>query len=1207
MRRKTWGSIFCAVAAALCLSTFALGQDSSGSLSGTVKDSSGGVVPGATVTVTDTTQKKVVRTVTTNGDGEFSVPNLPVGRYDVAIEAPNFKKSVNTDIKLDVGQRRSVPVTLEAGQVNETVTVEADPVAVDVSSAESGTVINGDQVRELAVNTRNFVGLVTLAPGVTYDNENSDNLYTGTNNPESQSIQRNLISVNGGRATSNTFTVDGADVTDRGSNLTVQAYPSLDSIGEFKVKKQYSAEAGASGGGQVNIITRAGGSSFHGSFYEFIRNEAFNANYFTFNSTAPLGRDEEGKAKRRPFRYNDYGYTVSGPVYFLKFGERDPGDWFGKWDKTFFFFSQEFKKISVYPNLQSTVPTAAMKTGVFPVDICLSASSSTTCTSVLPAGTPISSMTTVSTVAKAYVNQIYNNIPNPNNATNPVRLDFPALNTSDFRQEVIKVDHSFTDKLTASYRYQRDTIPTVDADGSLGARSNQPFVNRMESESPGRTHTASFNYVARPNLLIDGRYTYGYGAILTKTIGLLAKDVSTIPVQLPYANERDIVPTISYVSALSNLQGFSNYNNFSWKQNFASNLTWTFGNHQIKFGGQYSMYRKNENAIAGSNQGNFSAFNNTDLSVATAASVRAPGVANTTANSVYQNWANFLMGKNVTFTQSKLDLEADLRQKNFETYIQDDWKAFKNLTLLYGVRYSYFGAPYDANGHLSNFDPALWTAAAAPRVTGAGNRLAETGKNYCNGFIVNAQNYTTGLPVYNCTPTASPYGKYVYQADKLDFAPRVGLSWDPFGDAKTAVRAGYGIYYDQVSGNQALLIIGLNPPYQETCTVTKTTFDQPVPGNNCTTPVFSSTAASIRGIQTDWKQPYVQQWSLDVQHLLTKKTFVSVGYFGSRGVHLNGHTEYNNLKPGVAATIQCAQGAATLQDTPAPATVLCQTPGTAYTATPAILDQVRPYRGYRSISVLETRYNSNYHSLQAQFQHRFSGASQFNANYTWSKSLTDNQTSFINHAPQDNSNIHADYGRSPLDRTLVLNFNWVYELPFFNKQEGLVGKLLGGWQWSGIASYQTGTPTSLTSATYDPGGIGFIPSAVAGGRPNLLCDPNNAPRTVDYWFNASCFAVQNATGIQNVAGTTPRGVIEGPPLKKVDFTFAKNIQFTETIKLQLRAEAFNVFNITNFRLPATIARNSATNIVQIAPGDERGIIALFRDPRTMQFAAKLYW
>ncbi|MEQ1763580.1 MAG: TonB-dependent receptor [Pyrinomonadaceae bacterium] len=1200
MLRKYLEYAIAVMVACSCFGAVVLAQNVTGTIVGTVRDSSGGAVPGATVTIEDATRRGViVRSLTTDGSGEYSAPNLPAGIYIVNVEAANFKKSVNTDIKLDVSQRRSVEVTLEAGRIDEVVTVEADPVAVDLTSAASGSLINGDQVRELAVNTRNFVGLVTLAAGVTYDNENSDNLYAGTNNPESQSIQRNLISVNGGRATSNTFTVDGADVTDRGSNLTVQAYPSLDSIGEFKVKKQYSADTGASAGGQVDIITRAGGSDFHGSFYEFIRNEAFNANYRTTNSnpTAQFGRDENGKAKRRPFRYNDFGWTVSGPIYFLKFGERDPGDWFGKWDKTFFFFSQEFRKITVFPSLQSTVPSAALKTGVFPIDICLSASSSTTCTNILPAGTPISTMTPLSTVAQSYVSEIWNNVPNPNSgiATTPLRLDFPTFNESEFRQEVIKADHSFTDKLTASYRYQRDKIPTTDADGSLGTRPGIPFTNTMESDSPGRAHTASFNYVAAPNLLIDGRYTYGYGAIFTKSVGLLAKDVSNIPVQLPYASQRDVVPTVTILN-FSNLTGFSNYDNFSWKQNFAGNVTWTLGNHQVRFGGMYSSYRKNENAIAGSNQGAFSAFNNTDLAVATAASVRATGVANTTVNNTYQSWANFLMGKNVSFTQSKLDITADLRQQNWEGYVQDDWRARSNLTLLMGVRYSYFGAPYDKNGHLTNFDPALWNPAAAPRVRGNGDRIAEAGKNYCNGLIANSQNYSTGLPVYNCTPTVSPWGKYVYDAPKANFAPRVGLSWDPFGTAKTVIRSGYGIYYDQVSGNQALLIIGLNPPYQETCTVTKTTFDQPVPGNNCTTPVFSNVAASIRGIQTDWKQPYVQQWSLDMQHLLTKKTFVSVGYYGSKGVHLNGHTEYNNLLPGVAATTQCATGTQTLQDAN-PTTTFCQPPGTAYTATPAILDQVRPYRGYRSISVLETRYDSNYHGLQANFQHRFSGASQFNANYTWSKSLTNNQTSYFNHAPQSNSNIDAEYGRSPLDRAHVFNVNWVYELPFFDKQNGLAGKLLGGWQFNAIASYQTGTPTTITSASYDPGGVGFIPSIIAGGRPNLLCDPNAAAHTAEQWFNPACFSEQLSTGISNTAGTSPRSVIIGPPVQKIDITFAKNFQFTEHVKLQLRAEAFNVFNITNYRLAPTISRTTAG----------LGQITLFRDPRTMQFAAKLYW
>lgn len=1206
LRKMTY--VLCVALAICSLSVLpALGQEITGSIVGTVKDGNGAAVAGATVTAKIPSQSnQSVRTVVTNEEGVFSIPNVAVNVYSITIEAANFKKYVQTDIKIDIGQRRSLEIALEAGRIDETVTVEADQTAVDLSSATASTLINGDQVRELSINNRNFISLVTLAPGVT--NDLDDLVFTGTNNPESQVVNRTLISVNGGRPTQNTFTVDGADVTDRGSNLTIQAYPSIDSIGEFRVLRSlYPAESGQSAGGQVNIITRSGTDQIHGNLFEFIRNEAFNANNVATNSLTnpPLGRDDNGKAKRRPFRYNNYGWTIGGPVWFFNTVPDSTDGLFRKLSKTYFFYSQEFRKDTRYPTLAPIVPTALLKSGRFPIPICLRGtivSGTPTCSpaDTLAAGDPIAGRVPLSTIAQEYVSRIWNNIPNPDNLGN-YTVTFPTLNIAKFEQEIIKIDRTFSDKLSAYYRYERDKIPTVDADGSIGTRSGIPFVNTMESDSPGRTHTASVTYALSPNLIIDGRFTHGWGAIFTKTTGLIAKEVSPIPVQLPYISTRDVVPILS-INGFNSLTGFSNYDNFSWKQSAAANVTWVKGSHIMKFGGLFSRYRKNENAIAGANQGQFSAFNNTPNVLPTgqtAGSVLATGVANTPLNTAIQAFANFLQGNNVGFTQSKLDLTADLRQKNYEAYAQDEWKLRSNLTLYLGVRYSNFGPAFDANGHFTNFDPAAFSQAAAPRVTGQGNRVVEAGKNFCNGLIINSQNYTTGPPVYQCTPTESPFGKYVYETSKTDFAPRIGLAWDPFGKGETSVRAGYGIYYDQVSGNQALLIIGLNPPYQETCTVTATILDQPIPGNNCTNPVFLNAAPTIRGIQPHWNTPYVQQWSLDVQQQLSSKTIVSAGYYGSRGVHLNGHTEYNNLKAGDAATLQCATGTQTLQDA-SPTTVLCQTPGTAYTATPTILDQRRPFRGYRSISVLETRYNSDYHSLQVAGQQRFSGASQINVAYTWSKSLTDNATSYINAAPQSNYDIRSERGRSPLDRTHVFTVNWIYELPFFSKQENFVGKVLGGWQWSGIYSYQTGSPYTVTSATYDPGGIGFIPSAVAGGRPNLTCDPNeNAPHTILQWFNTSCFAPQNATGIQNIAGTAGRGIIVGPPTTKVDFTLSKNLRFTESLWMQFRVEAFNVFNITNYRLAGTpnLSRQATTF----------GQVTTYRDPRIMQFGVKFYF
>src|SRR5215207_8390644 len=332
----------------------AFGQELTGVLTGTVRDANGAGIKGATVTVTDTAKKLVVRTTSTDDDGSFTASELHVGLYDVTVEAPNFKKHLESNVKIDVGQRRGMMVALEVGNVEEVVTVEANPVAVELGTPTASTVINGDQARELSLNNRNWVQLITLAPGVT--NDLADQVYVGTTNPAGQANTVN-ISVNGSRSSSNTFLVDGADVTDRGSNLTIQAYPSVDSIGEFKVLRSlYPAESGSSGGGQVTIVTRSGGNEFHGSFFEFVRNERLNANEFLVNAATnpPCGRDENGGAKRCPFRYNNYGFTVGGPIYVPNFGEG--GSMFTRLNRTFFFFSEEQRRDIRYPSLSASVP-----------------------------------------------------------------------------------------------------------------------------------------------------------------------------------------------------------------------------------------------------------------------------------------------------------------------------------------------------------------------------------------------------------------------------------------------------------------------------------------------------------------------------------------------------------------------------------------------------------------------------------------------------------------------------------------------------------------------------------------------------------------------------------------------------------------------------------------------------------------------------------
>ena len=760
MSKKALTSIVFAVACLVAFSAVSFAQEITGSIVGTVRDSNGAAVAGATVTITDPSKGNLtVRTVTTNDEGNFSVPTVAISTYNVTVEAPNFKKAVNTGVKVDVGQRRSVDVILQAGKIDETVTVTADPVAVDLASPTSGTIINGDQLREIPINNRNFVQLMTLAPGVS--NDLADQVYVGTTNPDGQANTIN-ISVNGARSSQNTFTVDGADITDRGSNITIQAYPSLDSIGEFRVLRSlYPAESGRSGGGQINVVTRSGGKTINGSGFGFWRKEEYNANNFLVNKITgnpPFGRrcsptsgipvsDKRCQAMRAPFAYYNYGWTLGGPIYFLNFGEHDPGDpVFTRYEKTFFFFSQEVRRDRRFTSAVTTsVPDAPLLNGVFPIPVCINRLYlGETCTgaNILPAGTAIPAAS-INPTALAYLNGIYRKIGLPNNRTvaNVFGFTSQIANESDFRQELFKIDHSVNEKWSMYYRYQQDKIPTIDGNALFSSGSSLPGVSTTSTNSPGKTHTFQSTYVVSPRLIVEGRYNYGYGAILSKNIGTLALVNTTIPVTLPFVNQRDRVPTLTG-NGFTGLTSFGPYDNFSYKHNFAGNVTWLAGSHAFKFGLMYSKYRKNENALAGVNEGNFSTFGTTlptgqtfpQNYVLPDGTVLANALTSTVAANL-QRWANFMVGNVAAFSQAKFDYTADLRQKTFEWFGQDEWKVASNLTVSLGVRYSFFGSPWDMNGRLSNFVPSMFSSASAPLVTGAGTRVVDATRNFCSGLI----------------------------------------------------------------------------------------------------------------------------------------------------------------------------------------------------------------------------------------------------------------------------------------------------------------------------------------------------------------------------------------------------------------------------------------------------------------------------------------
>jgi len=483
---------------------------------------------------------------------------------------------------------------------------------------------------------------------------------------------------------------------------------------------------------------------------------------------------------------------------------------------------------------------------------------------------------------------------------------------------------------------------------------------------------------------------------------------------------------------------------------------------------------------------------------------------------------------------------------------------------------------------MTSFNPFAFDRSAGQQfqVFGNGQRVPGTG-NPLNGIVMNAQNVVAG-------GTVSPFGKEVAPT-RDNFAPRVGIAWDPFKKGTTSVRAGYGIYYDQLSFSfQETGLVATNPPFQQQIVINGTTLDNPLAG----APAVNNTVQDVAGIDPNFKTPYVQSWSLDIQHQFGQNTFVTAGYYGSRGVHLSGLVDLNLLPPHYAIDLGatgCAVGASTLKTAP------CQVSGQVFTSSgqEAILNQIRPFPGYGAVKYLETAFDSNYHSLQVTAQHRFSRSSQVNLAYTWSKNMTDSQNESST-SPQNTYDLRAEYARATLDRRHILSINYIYELPFFQNQENFAGKVLGGWQISGIVYYYTGLGFSPSTSSNDPAGLGLLGTSPSGSRPDVICDPEaNASHNFDQvWFNTSCFA--NPPAGVNRVGNAGRNTIEGPSTTRFDATLAKSFRFTESTSLQLRWELYNVFNHTNF------TTFSSTNVTSSVFGRMGGV----RDPRQMQLGIK---
>jgi hypothetical protein len=655
-----------------------------------------------------------------------------------------------------------------------------------------------------------------------------------------------------------------------------------------------------------------------------------------------------------------------------------------------------------------------------------------------------------------------------------------------------------------------------------------------------------------PRIVNEVEFVDSYGAInsvLTNAIADSPAFTQTLTNNTVYADPYGRAPNISFGS---NAAGLTNTNAPYFERNkdknIFDNLSIQHGKHTIRTGLTAMWMTKTENGDAGAATFNFSNANHNP------------------------EFANFLLGQADTYTQQSKDTIPYLHYVNFEAYVQDDWKVTSRLTLNLGVRYSYFASPSDSNNTLVNFDPNVFNPANAPAIDPATGKMV-AGNNaatYANGLIFPTGAACSAAKAIGPLVTCSPFGSKVNPSSNNNWGPRIGLAYDPFGNGKWAIRAGYGVFYDRTLNGIWEQNAFSDPPLVQTATVNNdgsssiNLFDHPTAGAAAAAPLGPN-SLKVTGTPT-FKVPSYQDYNLSVQHEVMRNTVLEVGYVGTRGSHLLGDVNLN--QPTVAARL----------------------------ANPTVdANALVPFLGYQAIVSRAPIFTSNYNSLQVSLNRRFSQGLTLGVAYTWSKLLTTN--------PQDRDlgaydayNLKGDYGLSTLNTPQILVVSYVYDLPFYKNEHNLAGYVLGGWEISGITNFQSGQSTTVTQSGVDPfatalnnkSGLNLARGDTAQLRTDLIGDPHG-PKSAAEFFNTAAFV----TAVGHF-GTERPGTVLGPGFQLWDVSLIKNFNFGERVGLQLRLETFNTFN------------HGSPNSIDTSIGSGSfGQVNGWHDPRNVQLGAKI--
>ncbi len=1124
-------------------------QGLTGQIAGTVQDPGGNLIVAAKVTLTNTATS-LVREATTDSTGAFVITQLLPGRYQIAVNAPGFKKHVQDDIELTSTERVTLrTIQLELGAVSETVTVTAEAARLQTQSAERQGLLNTKQMQELSVKGRDYLGLLKTIPGV-IDTANRN--APGWNNLGG-------ISINGNRGGTINLTLDGISSLDTGSMGGPYLAPSIDAVAEVKVLlTNYQAEYGRSSGGTINTVIKSGTNEFHGGAYYFVRNEAFNANEF-FNNRDGLPRPQ--------YRFNYPGYFFGGPVVIPKLYN-------GK-NKLFYFWSQEFLPRK-YPTRvgQITYPTALERQGNFSQSLDQNGA-------LIRVNDPLNNKAQFpgNIVPASRIDRngqgLLNIFPQPNFA-DPARSfnnRFQSLVDQPREDKILRVDWNINSKNQFYVRGIND-YEAFRGDFNFVLASNvwPQFPIEYAIQSAGLA--SSLITTASPTLVNE--FTFGVNRALQTVLplnqeGLDRNDRTKIGLALPQfnpqINPRNLIPNATFggipnAPQLNIEQRFPFFGtNNIW--NWSDNLSWIKGRHNMKFGIYIEKTSRNAQRSSAFN-GTFSFDRNVN-------------------NPLDTNYAfsNALMGYFNTYTESDIHPQVRGRYMNVEWFAQDNWKVTKRLTIDAGVRFYNIQPTWLSQNKLANWDPATYDPTKQPPLIRPFLQgTTRVGRDPVNGQIFPAVAIGTfstaaGTPFQGQTV----FDEKVQNNPGIQIAPRLGFALDVFGNGKTAVRGGFGIFYDRYNDDQIFQLREAPP-----VTNTYTTFFSSIP--ELLRSQLRQNPAQVVSLQRDYNPPTVYNWSFGVQQDIGFGTVLDVAYVGNVGRHLLQRRSLNSIPYGtrfLPSSIDSTNGS------PLPDNFL------------------RPNPGYADILFAEFASTSNYHSMQTSVNKRFAKSLTFGVAWTWSKSMgmvnanNDAINPFVNYRIRN-------YGKLSNDRTHNFVLNYIYEFPKFGTRmgNGFAKAILDNWELSGITSFISGSPLGIGYQLVQAADLTGGGGAGVDSRVNVLSNATlpRGERTRELHFRTDVFAPP--TRAELGIGNAPKDVVRGPGINNFDISLFKNIPLgsNERRRLQFRWETYNTFNHAQFNAVDTTARFDAQGRqVNARFGQYTGAA----DGRRMVLGLKLYW